>query len=216
MHNFNNSSSLAYKQDIKKELKNDDEIRILGVFETTNQVIRKTYDFKVDDQGNAVKQEISEHISGECNCLPPQTESRYGVPQCSGALIFNENFDKTLSNWKHEIRSKIGSNYPIQEFVAYVKYKDNCYLENGNLVLKASWVYGNYTEFKLNECTSKTRGSMSKYKYECGPYKPSAHVPLPPIYTAKVYNDKDKFSFKYGRVEIRARFPIGDWLFPCE
>jgi len=34
LQNFNNSSSLTYTQDIKKELKNDDEIRILGVFQT--------------------------------------------------------------------------------------------------------------------------------------------------------------------------------------
>lgn len=36
---------------------------------------------------------------------------------------------------------------------------------------------------------------------------------LPPIVTAK-FRSKKSFSFKYGRVEIRARLPKGDWLFP--
>lgn len=40
------------------------------------------------------------------------------------------------------------------------------------------------------------------------------HNILPPIKTARI-NTKDSFNFKYGRVEIRAKLPRGDWLFPC-
>lgn len=36
---------------------------------------------------------------------------------------------------------------------------------------------------------------------------------LPPVFSAKI-NTKSKFSFKYGRVEILAKLPQGDWLFP--
>lgn len=36
---------------------------------------------------------------------------------------------------------------------------------------------------------------------------------LPPIVTTK-FRSKKTFSFKYGKVEIRAKVPKGDWLFP--
>lgn len=36
---------------------------------------------------------------------------------------------------------------------------------------------------------------------------------LPPLVTTKI-RSKKSFSFKFGRVEIRAKLPKGDWLFP--
>ncbi|KAM8708594.1 hypothetical protein ACLKA7_015547 [Drosophila subpalustris] len=211
VHNFNNSSSLNYKQDVKKEIKNDDEIRILGVFQTNDQVIRKTYDFKIDAQGNGIKQEILENAEVECKCIPSQTEVNYEVQQCSGIRIFSEDFNDSLSKWNHEIRSRVAESAPHQEFVAYVKDKDNCYLDSGYLYLNATWNYAN--SFPLQkDCTSKQR-ERGSYEAECGGYRYYPNVAVPPVYTAKLHT-KDLFSFKYGRVEIRARFPIGDWLFP--
>lgn len=36
---------------------------------------------------------------------------------------------------------------------------------------------------------------------------------LPPVVTAKFRSNKS-FNFKYGKVEIRAKLPKGDWMFP--
>lgn len=36
---------------------------------------------------------------------------------------------------------------------------------------------------------------------------------LPPVVSAKL-RTKKSFSFKYGRIEIRAKLPKGDWIFP--
>lgn len=36
---------------------------------------------------------------------------------------------------------------------------------------------------------------------------------LPPITTAKI-RTKSSFVFTYGKIEIRAKFPKGDWIFP--
>lgn len=36
---------------------------------------------------------------------------------------------------------------------------------------------------------------------------------LPPLVTTKI-RSKKSFSFKFGRIEIRAKLPKGDWLFP--
>lgn len=36
---------------------------------------------------------------------------------------------------------------------------------------------------------------------------------LPPIISGRI-DTKDKFEFLYGRVEVRARLPHGDWVYP--
>lgn len=36
---------------------------------------------------------------------------------------------------------------------------------------------------------------------------------LPPVLSARM-NTKSTFSFKYGTVEIRAKLPKGDWIYP--
>lgn len=36
---------------------------------------------------------------------------------------------------------------------------------------------------------------------------------LPPVVSAK-FRSKKTFNFKYGKVEIRAKLPKGDWIFP--
>lgn len=36
---------------------------------------------------------------------------------------------------------------------------------------------------------------------------------LPPVATGKI-TTKNKFSFKFGRVEVKAKMPAGSWLIP--
>lgn len=42
----------------------------------------------------------------------------------------------------------------------------------------------------------------------------SADNIAPPVQSARL-ESTNGFAFKYGRVEIRAKFPIGDWLWPA-
>lgn len=44
-------------------------------------------------------------------------------------------------------------------------------------------------------------------------HKCSKENPGPPVRSALVHTT-DTFAFKYGRVEIRAKLPTGDWLWP--
>lgn len=37
---------------------------------------------------------------------------------------------------------------------------------------------------------------------------------LNPVKTARI-GSRESFSFKYGRVEVRAKLPSGDWLWPA-
>ena len=36
---------------------------------------------------------------------------------------------------------------------------------------------------------------------------------ISPIQSARIHT-KNSFSFKYGKLEVRAKMPSGDWLFP--
>ena len=42
----------------------------------------------------------------------------------------------------------------------------------------------------------------------------SANRPAPPIQSA-IVRTANTFAFKYGRVEVRAKLPVGDWLWPA-
>lgn len=49
-------------------------------------------------------------------------------------------------------------------------------------------------------------------KQECERQAGSKRI-LPPVVSAR-FRSKKSFSFKHGRVEIRAKMPKGDWIFP--
>lgn len=38
---------------------------------------------------------------------------------------------------------------------------------------------------------------------------------LPPVISGRL-NTKSSFAFQHGRIQIRAKLPRGDWLYPCE
>lgn len=62
---------------------------------------------------------------------------------------------------------------------------------------------------------------MIKYFFSCTgePFTEECHRKamsfsiLPPVESARI-NTKESFTFKYGRVDIRAKLPLGDWLYP--
>lgn len=67
-------------------------------------------------------------------------------------------------------------------------------------LLKIIWNF-----FIYYRCTSKISA-------ECERKGKSFHI-LPPILSARL-STKNTFSFQYGKIEIRAKFPNGDWLYP--
>ncbi|XP_064548523.1 gram-negative bacteria-binding protein 2-like [Drosophila montana] len=202
VHNHEKNSTFFYKIDINKELRKDDSLRIIGIFETKDKVIAKTYDLIIDGSGRGVKQDIPKRS----DCVLSETIVNSKEQPCSQVLIFKEDFDLGLSGWTYERRSRIFDPVPVQEFVAYV---NNTYLYKGHLYLNANWV--NDTYFRLDGCTSKHNGDKNILKRQCGPLSLRGGVTIPPVHSAKLHSS---FTFKYGRVEIRARMPIGDWLFP--
>jgi len=94
------------------------------------------------------------------------------------------------------------------------------YVANGNLHLyprlTANYYGMDITQpgFDINlwgSCTSNAFNGCQKQTVYAGAGKLNI---VNPISSARV-STVDSFSFKYGRVEIRAKLPKGDWLWPA-
>lgn len=138
-------------------------------------------------------------------CQPTIT-SVNGLPSCQGKLIFEDTFDKLqLSKWQHVIQFGGDPGYP---FVLYTHNEANCFADNGNLHIKPLLQPEDIVtsgQISLKGCTG------SPTKQECQKQAFGANY-IPPVLTAQL-RTKQSFSFRYGRVEVRAKLPLGDWLY---
>ncbi|XP_043581469.1 beta-1,3-glucan-binding protein-like isoform X1 [Bombus pyrosoma] len=127
-------------------------------------------------------------------------------------LVFNETFDIfNNSLWRHDIKIPLNPDYEFciyhnrqHTFVASVK--------NGMLKIKPAileYHYGvnatMYGTLILSECSSTIRAECQR--------KATSFSILPPVISARLVT-KNSFHFRYGKIEIRAKFPEGDWLYP--
>lgn len=100
--------------------------------------------------------------------------------------------------------------FPSQnyEFQWYVNNRRNSYVSNGILHIRPTLTTDVIPDITnchivLNTCTTPTG-----CQHTC-----SAQHPAPPLQSARVFT-QHSFSFKFGIVEIRAKLPTGDWLWP--
>ncbi|KAJ8944326.1 hypothetical protein NQ318_016133 [Aromia moschata] len=151
-------------------------------------------------------------------CQSTETRFTGGRTTCQGKLIFNENFNVGLREkfWNLEQRfagSPVLRRSEDYEFVIYMNRSETLLVERNKLTLKPILledIYGKghvTQSFSLGESCTGVLGSP-----ECG-IKPDAGFILPPVLSSRI-NSKKKFSFKYGKIEIRAKFPKGNWIYP--
>lgn len=97
----------------------------------------------------------------------------------------------------------------------YVNDRFNSYTTGGNLHLKPTFTSDIFGENFLfsgrvvippNECTES-------FNYGCDRTGSNDH-PINPIRSARI-DTKNSFAFKFGTLEIRAKMPAGDWLWPA-
>ncbi|XP_055903003.1 beta-1,3-glucan-binding protein-like [Eupeodes corollae] len=139
-----------------------------------------------------------------------------GKQVCKDELIFEDNFE-TLdwTKWSREIR--IPQSSDDGQFVMFLDKPKNCHVKNGQLHIipsLSSEVLGKDVkrirngEYNLGaQCTAILDKSQECRK------KAQFYQILPPVVSARI-NTKHSFSFRYGRVEVKAKLPKGDWLFP--
>eukprot|EP00004_Rigifila_ramosa_P019839 TRINITY_DN509_c0_g1_i1.p1 TRINITY_DN509_c0_g1~~TRINITY_DN509_c0_g1_i1.p1 ORF type:complete len:408 (+),score=86.88 TRINITY_DN509_c0_g1_i1:41-1264(+) len=155
------------------------------------------------------------------------TTTKTNVPKINKfneELIFNDEFETfDFSKWKHELTMGGGGNW---EFQQYTNSRKNSFVRDGVLYLKPSFtaeiigedaVYGRNPNWEdntidmwgsspANQCT----GAQWYGCFRTGTYENI----LNPVQSARL-RTAETFSFRYGRVEVRARLPRGDWLWPA-
>ncbi|KAI8973645.1 concanavalin A-like lectin/glucanase domain-containing protein [Mycotypha africana] len=136
-------------------------------------------------------------------------------------LVFEDQFEQfNLKTWQHEITLSGGGNW---EFQYYTNNRSNSFVENGVLYLKPT-----LTSMTVGEQAVTDDGKITLWSgqpsedctdnsnYGCD--RSSGAVAdgnyLNPIQSARI-RTIDSVSLRYGRVEVRARMPIGDWLWPA-
>ncbi|XP_029038992.2 beta-1,3-glucan-binding protein-like [Osmia bicornis bicornis] len=158
--------------------------------------------------GSIVCARPSETRTFETDRNTPQT-NRQNI--CPGQLLFEDNFD-TLdsSRWRTIERF---SNAPNYEFVVYKNDRNNVDVWDGVLHIRPTLtnvVFGRdfirEGTLTLEKCTSEI-GTANCKQVGRAPFI------LPPVIAGRI-NSKPSFLFLYGHVQIRAKLPRGDWLYP--
>ncbi|KAG7197379.1 hypothetical protein KM043_018485 [Ampulex compressa] len=130
---------------------------------------------------------------------------------CPGQLLFEENFDSLdPTRWTTVERFSTAPDY---EFVIYMNNNENVYVRDGILHIIPTFTEAKHGDgfartgtINLEKCTSSA-GEQSCRREAVGSYI------LPPVISGRV-NTKQSFKFLYGRVEVRAKLPQGDWIYP--
>ncbi|CAG9838766.1 unnamed protein product [Diabrotica balteata] len=131
---------------------------------------------------------------------------------CSGDLIFEDNFDDlNLDKWKHEDTLAGGGN---NEFEWYTNSRNNSYTSNGILHIKPTFVADELGEQFLQSATVDLGNKCTNpHNFGCKRTGSPSEI-LNPVKSARL-RTLDTFSFIYGKVEVRAKVPTGDWLWPA-
>ncbi|XP_059351568.1 beta-1,3-glucan-binding protein-like [Daphnia carinata] len=128
-----------------------------------------------------------------------------------GPLIWRDEFDHLdYSKWTPMISGWRGSH----AFQIYVNRSQNVYVRDGNLFIKPTFTADRYgPEFLYNGTIDLTlEGCNVNWGGGCI-VKSGADI-IQPIQSARIHT-KNSFSFTYGFVEVRARMPKGDWIWPA-
>ncbi|KAF5021881.1 hypothetical protein F66182_6072 [Fusarium sp. NRRL 66182] len=150
-----------------------------------------------------------------------------GVPHHEYCLVMDDNF-ANLDNWNHEVQM---NGYGNGAFDWTSKDKANSYVDAEGLHIVPTMTLES-TEITYNqlihghtvnlttdgradgECTSEETEKINT-RYPCAAVSNTTMGQIiNPVRSARL-NTKGKKSIRYGRVEITARMPRGDWLWPA-
>jgi len=134
----------------------------------------------------------------------------------AGELIFEDTFDELdFSVWQHERTLSGGGNW---EFQVYDNSRTNSYCKNGLLYLMPTLLEDRYGPGFVNTGTLDLHGGSpadectNEAFYGC--MRMGSNGALNPAMSARI-RTVNSFSFRYGRVEVLAKMPTGDWLWPA-
>lgn len=133
-------------------------------------------------------------------------------------LVFSDDFDTfDFKKWKHDITLSGGGNW---EFELYENNRSTSWVQNSKLNIKPvltedkigmervrnGFTYDVWGSTPADQCTANGF-------YGCTRTSDGIHY-INPVMSAKV-STVQSFSFKYGRVQVKAKLPKGNWLWPA-
>ena len=138
---------------------------------------------------------------------------------CRDTLILYDDFEYfNLTRWKHEITLGGGGNW---EFQYYDNNRSNSYVKDGVLYIKPSFLADDIGEGALRGGyrfdlwgSQPATICTGPHFYGCERTSGAGGNILNPIRSARI-RTAESFNFKYGRVEVKAQLPVGDWLWPA-
>ncbi|EPQ51586.1 glycoside hydrolase family 16 protein [Gloeophyllum trabeum ATCC 11539] len=128
-------------------------------------------------------------------------------------LVLEDDFDSldTSNTWNYDI--ELGG-FGNGEFEMTTDDSKNIYTQDGELYIMPTlstddgidiWNGGSY---QLSDCTSDNSSACTANGDS------SSYQVINPVRSARI-NTKGKYSIQYGKVEVRAKLPRGDWLWPA-
>ena len=132
-------------------------------------------------------------------------------------LVYQDNFDNFNSDvWQHEVQ--VGG-FGTGEFEWTTDDPANSYVVNNTLVIMPTLTDTFLTEAQVNNgytLNLTTQGTCTSPDWhQCVAISNStAQTVINPVRSARL-TTKGKVSIKYGKVEVVAKLPLGDWLWPA-
>jgi beta-glucanase (GH16 family) len=147
-----------------------------------------------------------------------KTFSSFGSVALAETLIFQDDFSTfNLKTWKHEITMGGGGNW---EFELYHNSRTNSFVQDGQLYIQPTLTAETITEQTMMHGSYDVWGGTpadlctSNQFYGCERNAAGSGNYINPIMSARV-RTAESFSFRYGRVEVTAQLPKGDWIWPA-
>jgi beta-glucanase (GH16 family) len=132
-------------------------------------------------------------------------------------LIFEDNFDTfNMDTWQHEMTAGGGGNW---EFQYYTNNRSNSYVRDGNLFIKPTLTEDKYGAGFVSSGTLDLWGGTPASVCTSNAYygclrAGNAENYINPVQSARL-RSVDSFTVRYGRIEVSAKMPTGDWIWPA-
>jgi len=143
------------------------------------------------------------------------------VPKHSYCLVLDEEFSGTTLNTDIWFRELETGGFGNNEFEWTTSSENNSYVANGNLYIVPTLTSDSLGDaaitngYTLNLTADGTCTAANKTDDSCAvASNSSTGVVLPPIQSARLITNFST-TIKYGRVEVRAKMPTGDWIWPA-
>ncbi|XP_017072228.1 gram-negative bacteria-binding protein 1 [Drosophila eugracilis] len=171
-------------------------------------------DFSDDNQLSTEGSTPESSVPSVCEPSDTQISPQFTTPICKGQLLFEETFDQlNESLWIHDVRLPLDS-----KDAEFVLYDGKAKVIDGNLVIEPL-LWSSYrpdlpisnSRLDLSERCTGTHNRLKECVLHSMGSGPSGI--MPPIVTPRICT-KETFAFQYGRIEIRAKLPKGDWIIP--